>query len=225
LSGFAYSGCDVGGFAGGPSADLLTRWFEIGAFSPVFRDHSAVNTPRAEPWVNGPEHYAIRKHFVEERYKLMPYIYAVAEQNARTGDPIMRPLFYDYPDALKSDCDKALTFTLGRNVLVAGPPRPESPYPFDICLPAGGWYDYWTGQPVSERKLTRENKLAELPVFIRAGTILPRQPLVQSTKEVPQGPLSLDIYPGPDCRGELYFDDGVSIRGPSLRQSVTCTVT
>ena len=225
LSGFAYSGCDVGGFAGGPSADLLTRWFEIGAFSPVFRDHSAVNTPRAEPWVNGPEHYAIRKRFVEERYRLMPYIYAVAEQNARTGDPIMRPVFYDYADALRSDCDTALTFTLGRNLLVAGPPRPESPYPFDVCLPAGGWYDYWTGLPVTDRKLTRQNKLDELPVFIRAGTILPRQPLVQSTKETPQGPLSLDVYPGEDCTGELYFDDGVSVNGPILRQDLRCTVT
>jgi alpha-glucosidase len=137
----------------------------------------------------------------------------------------MRPVFYDYPDALKSDCDKALSFTLGRDLLVAGPPRPESPQPFSICLPAGGWYDYWTGQPVSGTKLTQMPKLDALPVFVRAGTILPRQPLVQSTMQVPQGPLSLDVYPGADCRGDIYFDDGVSITGPSLRQSVSCTVT
>ena len=64
-----------------------------------------------------------------------------------------------------------------------------------------------------------------LPVFVRAGTILPRQPLVQSTMQVPQGPLSLDVYPGQDCRGDLYFDDGISIGGPSLRQSISCTPT
>jgi alpha-glucosidase len=72
LSGFAYSAADVSGFAGGPSPDLLTRWFEIGAFYPIFRDHSAKGTPRVEPWVDGPQHLAIRRRFVEERYRLLP---------------------------------------------------------------------------------------------------------------------------------------------------------
>jgi alpha-glucosidase len=224
LSGFSYSGCDVGGFAGGPSPELLTRWFEIGAFTPVFRDHSAVGTPRAEPWVDGPQQLAIRQHYVEERYRLMPYLYAVADENARTGDPIMRPVFYDYPDAL-GNCDQQLAFTLGRGVLVWGPSRPESPESFDICLPKGGWYDYWTGLPVTEAKLTETPKLDYLPVFVRAGTILPRQPLVQSTAETPQGPLSLDIYPGPDCRGDLYLDDGLTVNGAKLRQTIRCSIT
>jgi alpha-glucosidase len=178
-----------------------------------------------EPWVDGPEHLAIRRKFIEERYRLMPYLYSLAEQNARTGDPIMRPLFYDYPDALKMDCDSALSFTVGRSLLVAAPPRPESPQPFNICLPAGGWYDYWTGTPVTEHKLMQQPKLDVVSVFVRAGTILPRQALVQSTMEKPKGPLELDIYPGEDCRGELYFDDGVHIGGPSLRQSLACAVT
>jgi alpha-glucosidase len=225
LSGFSYSGCDVGGFAGGPSPELLTRWFEIGAFSPIFRDHSATGTPRAEPWVDGPEQLAIRKHYVEERYRLMPYLYSVADQNARTGDPIMRPVFYDYPDALSSGCDQALSFTVGRDLLISGPPRPESPESFGICLPKGGWYDYWTGLPVEEARLTQKPKLDYLPVFVRAGTILPRQPLVQSTAETPRGPLSLDVYPGPDCRGDLYLDDGLSVNGPKLRQTIRCSVT
>jgi alpha-glucosidase len=225
LSGFSYSGADVGGFTGGPSPDLLTRWFEIAAFTPLFRDHSAVGTPRAEPWVDGAEQLAIRKRYVEQRYRLMPYIYALAEQNSRTGDPIMRPVFYDYPDALKSDCDQPLTFTLGRDLLISAPPKPESPEPFAICLPAGGWYDYWTGLPVKGPKLIETPRLDRLPVFVRAGTILPRQPLVQSTRETPRGPLSLDVYPGDECQGELYFDDGLSVRGASLRQIVQCTAT
>jgi alpha-glucosidase len=225
LSGFAYSGCDVGGFIGGASPDLLTRWYEIAAFTPVFRNHAAHDAPHSEPWVDGPDHLAIRRRFMEERYRLMPYLYALAEQNSRTGDPLMRPPFYDYPDAIKLDCDPALTFTVGRNLLVAGPPRPESPQPYQICLPAGGWYDYWTGRAVSEHKLTLQPKLDELPVFVRAGTILPRQPLVQSTTNTPNGPLSLDVYPGEDCKGELYFDDGVSVNGASLRQSIQCSVT
>ena len=137
----------------------------------------------------------------------------------------MRPLFYDYPDSLKSDCDKAMSFTLGPSLMIAGPPKMESPQPFSVCLPAGGWYDYWTGLPVSQAKLTLTPKLDELPVYVRAGTILPRQPLVQSTMETPRGPLELDVYPGENCRGELYFDDGIHITGPSLRQSISCTVT
>jgi alpha-glucosidase len=225
LSGFAYSGCDVGGFIGGASPDLLTRWYEIASFTPVFRNHSARDAPKAEPWVDGPEHLAIRRHFIQERYRLMPYLYALAEQNSRTGEPVMRPVFYDYPDALKLDCDQSMAFTVGRDLLVAAPPRPESPQPFSVCLPAGGWYDYWTGLPVTEHKITRQPKLDTVPVFIRAGTILPRQPLVESTMQTPNGPLELDVYPGDDCRGELYFDDGVTISGPSLRQAIQCTVT
>jgi alpha-glucosidase len=225
LSGFAYSGADVGGFTGGPSAELMTRWFEVAAFTPIFRDHSMKDAPRAEPWVDGPQQLAIRKRYVEERYRLLPYIYALAEQNSRTGDPIMRPVFYDYPDALQSDCDRSMTFTLGRDLLVAGPPKPESPAPFDICLPKGGWYDYWTGELVAKAKLTEAPRLDVLPVFVRAGTILPRQPLVESTMTRPTGPLSLDVYPGDDCRGELYFDDGTSVNGPSLRQTISCATT
>jgi alpha-glucosidase len=225
LSGFAYSGCDVGGFIGGASPELLTRWYEIAAFTPVFRNHSAHDAPRMEPWVDGPVHLAIRRRFIEERYRLMPYFYALAEQNARTGDPLMRPLFYDYPDARTLGCDPALTFSVGRELVVAAPPRPESPQPQAICLPAGGWYDYWTGLPVSEHKLTRTPKLDAVPVFVRAGTILPRQPLVQNTSETPKGLLQLDVYPGEDCRGELYFDDGVTVAGQSLRQAIECKVT
>jgi alpha-glucosidase len=223
LSGFAYSGCDVGGFTGGPSPELMTRWFEVAAFTPIFRDHSTKDSPRAEPWVDGPQQLAIRKHYVEERYRLLPYIYALADENARTGDPLMRPVFYDYPDALQSECDQSMSFTLGRSLLIAGPPKPESPEKFDICLPKGGWYDYWTGQPVTAAKLTETPRLELLPVFVRAGTILPRQPLVQSTMEVPQGPLELDVYPAIEgCSGELYFDDGVSVNGPDLRQNIEC---
>jgi alpha-glucosidase len=251
LSGFSYGAADVSGFAGGPGPDLLTRWFEIGAFYPLFRDHSAKGTPRVEPWVDGPEHLAIRRRFVQERYRLMPYLYALAEHNARTGDPILRPVFYDYPSASSLPCDQSWTFTLGRSLLVSPPPNPESPRGYRTCLPEGGWFDYWTGLPAgtplaaagggaiqSATQATGEQRgggstvdetprLAHLPVYVRAGTILPRQGVVQSTAETPAGPLLLDVYPGPDCRGELYVDDGHTMafeKGAYLRQSVRCTV-
>lgn len=232
MSGVPWSGADIPGFIGGASPELATRWFEIGAFTPIFRGHSANSSPRAEPWVDGPEHLAIRRRFIEERYRLMPYFYAVAEQTARTGDPFMRPVFYDYPDLAKGPCDTSVAFTVGRDLMVVPSPKPESTYAYDACMPGPGWFDYWSGLPVSgERKpdvpfeVVKETPaLDRLPVFIRAGAIIPRQALTQSTSEIPHGPLELHVYPGQDCSGQLYWDDGVSIRGVSLRQTVRCTL-
>jgi alpha-glucosidase len=146
----------------------------------------------------------------------------------------MRPVFYDYPGALAAPCDTSMAFTVGRNLMVAASPKPESPQPYDVCLPAGGWYDYWSGQRVAGQpvennsaveRITETPRLDRLPLFVRAGTILSRQPVTQSTAKTPRGPLSLDIYPGPDCRGELYWDDGETLgyrRGRFLRQPVRC---
>ena len=225
LSGFSWSGADVPGFTGGASPELATRWYEIAAFTPVFRSHAAKDTPRAEPWVDGPKHLAIRRRFIEGRYRLMPYLYAVAEESARTGDPVMRPTFYDYPAMAKASCDQSMAFALGADLLIASAPRPESPHPYDICLPGKGWYDYWSGARLSGDKVSEKPQLDRLPVFVRPGAIIPKQPLVQSTAEKPKGPLQLEVYPGDDCRGEIYLDDGASIAGPSLRQQVTCTAT
>jgi len=233
MSGFAWSGSDVGGFTGGPGPDLLTRWFQFATFAPIFRDHSQKDAPRAEPWVDGEAHLAIRRRFVEERYRLMPYLYGLAEANARLGDPVMRPLFYDYPAMVDSQCDTAMQFTVGGRLMVAGAPKPESPAVYQACLPAGDWFDYWSGEPVKGRPepggryatLDVTPRIDSLPVYVRAGTILPRQPLVQSTGQKPAGPLELHVYPGPDCHGEIYDDDGQSMafsRGVYLRQTFAC---
>ena len=225
LSGFSYAGADVGGFTGGPSPELMTRWFEIAAFTPIFRDHSAKDTPRAEPWVDGPRQLAIRRRFVDERYRLMPYLYALADENSRTGDPLVRPVFYDYPEAARAPCDQSMSFSLGKSLLIAPTPKMESPEKYDVCLPPGGWFNYWTGKRVNAAKVSEAPRLDSIPVFVRAGTILPRQPLVQSTSKTPKGPLRLDVYPGPDCAGTIYFDDGHSMdfeKGEYLRQTIRC---
>jgi len=160
-------------------------------------------------------------------------------------------VFYDYPDALKASCDQSMAFTLGASLLVAPPPKPESPQTYNVCLPAGGWFDYWTGLPATPMKASGDApimsatqttpeqringdmvaetpRLDHLPVYVRAGTILPRQPVTQSTSEVPTGLLFLDVYPGSGCTGVLYADDGHSMafeRGGYLRQTVRCTVS
>jgi alpha-glucosidase len=182
--------------------------------------------------MDGAEHLAIRRRFIEERYRLLPYFYAAAEQNARTGDPVMRPVFYDYPELMKSPCDHSMAFTVGRDLLVAPSPKPESTHSYEACMPGPGWFDYWTGlevegetKPDAPFEVVKEvPALDRLPVFVRAGAIIPKQAVTQNTSETPEGPLELHIYPGPDCRGDIYWDDGVSMRGASLRQMVRCTL-
>ena len=245
LSGFGYTANDIGGFGGGASPELLTRWYQIGAWMPVFRNHAANTAPRAEPWVDGPEHLALRRTAIEERYRLMPYIYAVAERNARVGDPIVRPVFYDHPALARAGCDQTMAFALGPDLLVAPAPTPESPRAYDVCLPDHGWYDYWSGKPVAEKskpvvkpddffpplddiRTVEVPTLARLPVFIRPGAIIPRQAVVRNAAQAPVGPLELHVYPGPDCSGTVYADDGTSLaytRGVFLRQQVRCAAT
>ena len=229
LSGFAYSGDDIGGFTGHqPSAELLTRWIEVGAFNPIFRDHYDNAKGPQEVWVDGPQHEAIRRRFIEERYRLMPYIYGLAEENSRTGLPILRPVFLEFPATVGSDwgnSGQGDQFMLGDELLIAPPETWESPAPYKIGLPGPGWFDYWTGQRLATAQTTETPRLDHLPVFVRPGSVLVMQPLVQSTAEVPRGPLSLHVYPGEHCAGHIYLDDGVSFayrRGVYLRQSFTC---
>jgi alpha-glucosidase len=239
LSGFVLSGADVGGFVGAPSPELLTRWFQVGAFTPLFRDHSARATPGQEPWVHGPEHTALRRQAIEERYRLLPYLYALADEAARTGLPLMRPVFLEFPQTLAETVDPGASFLLGPSLLVAPPLFGEMAEGWDVQLPGPGWYDYWTGQVVAaaisradptgiEREVVREEPvLARLPVYVRPGTVLPRQPLTRTAAETPQGRLELRVYPGDGgAAGALYWDDGISLaheRGAFLRQTVACS--
>jgi alpha-glucosidase len=246
LSGFGLSGADVGGFIGTPSADLLTRWMEVGAFQPIDRNHAEKGTGHKEPWVHGPDHENIRRHFIEERYRLMPYLYTLAEEMSRTGVPMMRPLFLEFPNATPDshplDLDAGNEFLLGPNLLVAQQPFPERPDDYRAILPPGHWYDYWTGHLVGGQQtladtndpqatpggldpVPESSKLTDLPVFVREGSIIPMQPLVQSTGEVPNGPLTVRVYSGENCQGSLYQDDGKSLaykRGDFLRMQFTC---
>jgi alpha-glucosidase len=248
LSGFGLSGADVGGFIGTPTSELLTTWMELGAFQPIDRNHAEKGTGHKEPWVHGVEQENIRRRYIEERYRLLPYLYTAAEELSRTGLPIMRPLFVEFPeataDAHPMDLDAGNEFLLGPSLLVAPSPFPERPDDYRVLLPPIHWYDYWTGQQVEAEKIVGDGiapqpasgldevlehpRLGTLPVFVREGSILPYQPLTQSTSELPQGPLTLRVYPGNNCRGSLYQDDGQSLayqRGESLRMQFSCEQT
>jgi len=227
VSGYAFVGADIGGFNGSPTPELLTRWMELGAFNPIYRNHAAKGTRFREPWVDGPEHQSIRKHYIETRYRLLPYIYTGMEESARTGTPLLRPMFLEFPD------DDSLTtngeeFMFGGNLLVAPKVWPFTDA-YTVTLPKGDWYDYWTGNRVDGGKaLQVDPPLDTLPVYVRAGSILPQQPLIQHVGETPSGPLELRVYPGPQCSGDLYMDDGDTLayqHGESLRVHFTCSVS
>ncbi len=224
LSGYPFVGADVGGFLGSPPADLLTRWFELGAFYPMFRNHTTKGTADQEPWVNGPEHEAIRRRYVELRYQLLPYIYTSLEESTRAGIPLMRPIFLEYPDAV-AFYGEDREFLFGRDLLVA-PKVFETMDAYDVILPPGEWYDYWTGAKLhSGRPLGVNPPLGLMPLYVRAGAILPEQPVVQYTDEIPAGPLELRVYPGSDCHGSLYLDDGKTYAyrlGDYLRVEYSC---
>ncbi len=263
LSGFAFAGADVGGFAGSPQPDLLTKWLEVAAFHPIDRDHSSKGTNPQEVWVNGPQPEAVRRRFIETRYRLLPYIYTHAEETSRTGLPLMRPLFLEFPreekDGHPVDLDAAGEFMLGPDLLIAAPPYPDMVDKYTPTLPGEGWYDFWTGakvpkvQSLSELVAASqaspdgttlqspamkeametieasliEPKLDQLPVFVRSGAIIPMQAVTQSTEEVPGGPLELRVYPGTQCEGSMYLDDGHSFRykqGEYLRLQYGCTM-
>jgi alpha-glucosidase len=232
ISGFPLVGDDIGGFAGSPTADLLTRWFEVGALNPIYRDHTAKGTADQEPWVHGPEHEAIRRKYVELRYLLMPYLYTGIEEASRTGIPLMRPIFLEYPQAQEFYGDNR-DFLFGRDFFVA-PVTTEMVDAEEISLPPGDWYDFWTSTRLSSTdKITLLPRLAEMPLYVRAGAIVPMQPLVQYTDEKPDGPLELHVYlPGgaasSDCRGTLYQDDGHTFayqKGGILRVNYACQVS
>jgi alpha-glucosidase len=240
LSGFYMVGDDIGGFAGSPQMDLLTKWIEVGAFNPIDRDHSEKGSNPQEPWVGGPQQEEIRRRYIGTRYRLMPYIYTTVDHASRTGIPLMRPLFLDFPDATADkhplDNDVPNEFLFGPDLLVAPPPYPDEVQSYEVTFPPAPWFDFWTGEEVTHNAPGGESSatlqstsvtptLAQLPVYAKGGSIIPMQPLVQSTEQKPDGPLELRVYPGPNCHGALYDDDGITLnykKGDYLRVAYTC---
>jgi alpha-glucosidase len=245
MSGISFVGDDIGGFGSSPQPELLTRWVEVGAFNPFFRDHAAKGTLPHEVWVGGKEQEAIRRRYIETRYRLLPYIYTLAEESSRTGLPLMRPLFLEFPETITGFGGLDSEFLLGPSLLVAPQPFGETLDDYTVSFPKGQWYDFWTGAkaaaPPPEPSIAERAKagpdadfpeppkihprLDTLPVYVRGGSIIPLQPVIQSTDEVPNGPLELRVYPGEPCRGSIYLDDGHTFRyqqGEFLRQSFTC---
>jgi len=235
LSGVPYWGTDIGGFVPTKefTAELYLRWFQFGAFCTLFRCHGRTWKLRL-PWgwnTGDPGPIEIRNYdgasvpdasqlhnaqvepicrkYLELRYRMLPYLYSAVREGATTGMPIMRGLWLHYPDDPVAVA-RGDEYLWGRDVLVA-PVVEMGATSRRVYLPRGGWYDFWTGERVEgEREITRDVDLATLPLYVRAGAILPLGPVKQYVTEKVGEPLALTVYPGADGAFHLYEDDGAS---------------
>ena len=215
VSGLTWSGADVGGFFGDPDAELMTRWYQLGAFYPFFRGHAHLDTRRREPWAFGEPHTGHIRDAIRRRYALMPYLYALFEKAHRSlqekGTPVLRPLWYEFPDD-DSIADADDVAMLGPALLVA-PVLEKGAATRETYLPAGTWYDYDTGEAfVGPVTVTKRVTVSDAPLYVRGGFIVPRRDRARRSVAAAAGdPLTLLVAPDADgfATGEAYFDDGV----------------
>lgn len=196
LCGMAMCGSDIGGFGSDVTPELLVRFYQAAVFAPFFRNHSAVGTRRQEPWLfDEKTRDAVRKT-VRLRYRFIPYIYDLARECERIGEPIVRPLVYEYPHdkMVRNICDEYL---LGKFVLAA-PVTVPGKFAREVYLPEGEWYDYETNEKYTGGKyILADAPLDKVPVFIRAGAILPvAEGNIQSTEDITSENTRILTYPG-----------------------------
>jgi alpha-glucosidase/alpha-D-xyloside xylohydrolase len=224
-------GTDVGGFV--PTreftGELYARWFQFAAFTPLFRSHGRTWKLRL-PWgwntgdpgpvetnlrpdpaeLHNAEVEPICKKYLELRYRLLPYNYTLVREACDSGLPPMRALWLHYP-ADPAAVKLGDEYLWGRDLLVA-PVVEKGAAARKLYLPEGDWYDFWTNEKVpGKREVTRQVDLATMPLYVRAGAILPLDPVRQYTAEPTADPATVRVYPGRDGNFRLYEDDGVSL--------------
>jgi alpha-glucosidase len=228
LTGMPFVGTDIGGFAESATAELFTRWLQMGVFHPFMRAHTTFGTDDAEPWAYGVAHEILNRQAIELRYRLLPHVYNVMRQAHETGIPAMRPAFLEFP-ADPGTYDQDDQFMFGADLLVAPVVRPEE-RARSLYLPKGAdWYDFWTGrQYPSGQGTTVPVTMASIPIFVRAGAFIFQQPVVQHTGEMNGLPLQVTVFPAPRSEATLYEDDGQTMqyaRGQFSKRRFTQTRT
>ncbi len=223
ISGQPFVGADIGGFIGYPGGELFARWLQLGVFTPLMRAHSVINEKNKEPWEYGDEFTAINRETINLRYTLLPYIYNVMYQASATGMPAMRPMMFEYPDdaSFTSTADQ---FMFGDELLIA-PVLSPGVKEKTVRLPQGTWFSFWTNQKYQGgNEITVDAPLNRIPIFVKAGAIIPTQQVVQSTSQAPIDPLTLLVYPSQlQSTSEYYEDDGVSFeyeKGKFLKRTI-----
>jgi alpha-glucosidase/alpha-D-xyloside xylohydrolase len=235
LSGVPYWGTDIGGFVPTKefTGELYVRWFQFMAFCPLMRAHGRTWKLRL-PWGwnmgnPGPVEIAgynqgatpdesqlhdariepICRKYLELRYRMLPYLYSAARESTVNGMPMIRALWLHYPDDPVAVA-RGDEFLWGRDVLVA-PVVEQGATSRKLYLPRGIWHDFWTGdRQEGGREISREVDLGTTPLYVRAGGIVPLDPVRQYADERVDGPLTVNVYPGADGSFLLYDDDGKS---------------
>ena len=224
LSGVGVWGHNAGGFEEVASEELYIRWTAFGFFNPVAHFLGMEHPQYKEPWNYGARALASFRRYAQLRYRLMPYIYTAAFETYAEGMPMMRPLVLEFPgDPQVYGVDDQYLF--GDSLMVA-PITQEGAVARSVYLPAGVWYDYWTGRRYEgARTIDFPAPVEVLPLLVRAGAILPMQPDMAYIGEKPVDPLTLDIFPSGRSRYVLYEDDGISLgyqKGMYSRTVITC---
>lgn len=184
--------------------ELLTRWFQFGSLSPIFRIHGYKS--QTEIWRYNRDFEATARKFIDLRYQLLPYIYSEAWRVTKDGGVIMSPLAYNYPED-KMTWGIKDQFFFGDNLMV-GIVTEYLKRDMDIYLPKGEWYNLWSDEKVKGGGyINVDAPLNSTPIFVKAGSIMPFGPIIQHVDEQSDAPLDIKIYPG--CNGEytLYLDD------------------
>lgn len=227
LCGMPNIGVDIGGFWENCNPELYARWIQLGSYYPFMRTHSDLHSNRQEPWLFGPEVEAIAKKAIERRYELLPYLYSTAFQMHESGSPIVRPMFFEHASDKKT-WRLATQFMFGPDICVAPIVRPgESSRA--VYLPGDNWFLFGTNQCLKGgQSHLAEAPLDHIPVYVRAGAVIPMGNVRQSTMQ-PLTRLTFHAYPAQlsiPRQSFLYFeDDGVSFdyqKGMGRRTQLSC---
>ena len=208
VSGLPFVGGDVGGFAGNATPELYARWLQAAALTPFFRTHVAKEFQEREPWSFGEDYTKISRASIELRYRLLPYLYTLFREHEETGAPVMRPLWFEYPQDIATYLNDN-QFLVGRDLLVA-PVTAPGVTRRSVYFPRGdAWLDWWTGARYEGGKAVEvDAPLDRLPLFVRAGAVLPVQPVIQHTGEAPREPLTLLVVAGAGGTARIHQDEG-----------------
>ncbi|WMN13078.1 glycoside hydrolase family 31 protein [Marivirga salinae] len=209
-SGVSFAGSDVGGFIGAPDGELYTRWIQMATFHPFFRTHSSGDHGDKEPWQFEDKYLNIVRKFIELRYEIMPYLYTTFWQYAEYAKPMLRSISLAYQEDTET-LEREEEFLLGQHLLICPVSSPKVKERM-MYLPEGNWYNYWTNELISgKREIQVATPLDQIPMFIKAGAIIPMQDKMQYVDEFVPENIKLHIYKASnETVSELYEDDGLT---------------
>ncbi|MDI6049056.1 glycoside hydrolase family 31 protein [Flavobacterium sp. XS2P24] len=206
ISGMGFTGSDIGGFAEQPSGELYARWIQLGVFHPFCRTHSSGDHGDQEPWAFDEEVIDITRKFVNLRYQLLPYLYTMFWQYIEEGIPMLKPLVYYDQDDIQTHYRND-EFVFGNQILVCPILEPNA-LGRRMYIPRGQWYNYWTNEEVKGGKeIWVETKFDQIPIFVKAGAIIPKYPVQQYVGELEFDELTLDIYYKEGKEKSVVYED------------------